>query len=359
MLNQIYWIQVFAAFLTTVSFIGVLRRYAVNWQLVDRPDARKQHDGTVPTIGGLAMGCAFILGVFLLPYGSEQLALLVALSLIMVTGVIDDRFALPTSIRFLSQILATAIMIQWGGVYLSELGDLLGTGPVELGAWAVPFTIFCVVGVINAINMADGLDGLAGGICMIAVAWLLLFAALANRPAMELSLLLLLVGVLAGFLCFNLRHPWRGRAAVFMGDCGSMSLGFVVCWFLVSLSQGEQAALSPMLAVWILGLPLMDTVAIMVRRAFNGQSPVAADRRHLHHLLLKLGFSHQQTVAWLLLVAALFGVVGVGIQWLGGSESVLFYTFWTLFFGYYYLLARTWRKYAARPASIPLRVGAS
>lgn len=334
---------VVCTFLATLVLLALSPPLAARLGLVDQPGARKQHQGSVPLTGGLCMFSVLLVTLLLLDPG-RYTALTAATLLLIAVGLWDDLHELNTRARFLAQIMATVIMIFAGGVSLHELGDLLGTGTVALNLSSLPFTVFCVVGVINAINMADGLDGLAGGLALQMTLWLTLLAALSSHHGGEMPALLCLAAVVVGFLCFNLRHPWRARAAVFMGDAGSMALGFTLCWFLVGLSQDATRAFAPMTAVWIMGLPLLDTVAIMVRRAVNGRSPTAADRQHLHHLLLALGLSHERTVLTLWLAAFALSGIGVAAEFLGVPEYVMFYTFWTLFFIYYYTTARLWRR---------------
>jgi UDP-GlcNAc:undecaprenyl-phosphate GlcNAc-1-phosphate transferase len=231
-----------------------------------------------------------------------------------------------------------------------HLGDLFGLGEVELGGWAVPFTLFGAVGVINAFNMLDGLDGLAGGVALVAVGWLIVLCLTAPTLLQQgdISALLALVAAVAGFLAFNLRHPWQARARVFMGDAGSTMLGFVLSWFMVHLSQGDRAAMAPMTAVWILALPLMDTIAVMFRRIRAGRSPFAADRQHLHHLLLGYGLSEGQVTIWLLGGAFVTGGLGVLANELDVPDYWQFYIFAAVFLLYYRLTTgmRMWRPTA-------------
>lgn len=338
--------NVVLAFCLTLLLVELLDRPARRLGLVDQPDEHKRYKGSIPLIGGIAMCLAFSMAAILsfsvswtqsrvgaLPLSSYSL--FTAMVLLALTGAVDDVYRLTARARFIAQIIATLIMSLLGGVYLNNLGDLLGFGAIPLGFLALPFTVFCVVGVTNAINMADGMDGLAGGLGLIATAWLMLLALLSGQHDTDVVLLLLLMAVLSAFLCLNLRHPWRARAQVFMGDAGSMALGFVLCWFLVKLSQGEQPAFSPITAVWIMGLPLMDTVGLMIRRKRQGRSPTQADRQHLHHLLLRMGFSDGKTTAILLIISTLMGAIGVS-AWLAGiADYIMFYAFIVLFTAYY------------------------
>lgn len=200
-----------------------------------------------------------------------------------------------------------------------------------------------MVGIINAFNMADGTDGLAGGLSLVAALWLTVVALLSGGYSETGMLLLLLTAVIMGFLCFNMRNPWRRRAVVFMGDAGSTMLGFLLAWFAIELSQGAQPAISPIAAVWILGLPLLDTVCIMLRRILKGRSPLAADREHLHHILLLAGYFDARTVAILLMISAGLGAVGVTGSLMAVPEVVMFYAFVGLFGLYFFAMSHAWK----------------
>jgi len=335
------------AFGLCVGLIALLIRPARAWGWVDRPTTRKHHLTPVPLVGGLAMCVAYGLSLLVLPAPPHAYeALLIAMALMTLVGLYDDLRATRPAIRFVLQGGVVLIMVFGGGILLGNLGDLLGLGDVTApGGIALLLTLFCVVGVINAFNMSDGLDGLAGGLALIAAGWLIVLLEIAPiADSGDGDALWTLVMVVAGFLCFNLRHPWRARASVFMGDAGSTMLGFVLAWFLVHLSQNREAVMTPMTAVWILALPLMDTVAVMIRRIRLGHNPFAADRRHLHHLLLSCGLSDGRATALLLAMALMNGAAGVAAHWLEAPECVQFYAFLVLFGGYYLMTARLWER---------------
>ena len=351
------------AFGLCVGLIALLIRPARAWGWMDRPTTRKHHRTPVPLVGGVAMGVAYGLSVLALPekpYSYQEL--LSAMTLLALVGLYDDFRTVRPAIRFLFQIGAVLVMALGGGILLGNLGDLFGLGDVTLlGGIALLVTLFCVVGVINAFNMSDGLDGLAGGLALIVAGWLIVLLQIAPTSYRgDSNALLALVMVIAGFLCFNLRHPWRTRASVFMGDAGSTLLGFVLAWFLVHLSQDPEAVMVPMTAVWLLALPLMDTVAVMIRRIRNGRSPFAADRQHLHHLLLGRGLTDGQATALLLAMALMTGAAGVAAHRLGVPESLQFYAFLALFGLYYRVTARLWKhqRLVAPPAGTAERRGA-
>jgi UDP-GlcNAc:undecaprenyl-phosphate GlcNAc-1-phosphate transferase len=342
MLN--YWIYSGVAFLATMAFIFFLKSPAIHWRLVDYPGGRKTHENAVPLIGGVAIFCGFFLSVLIHGrFWNMHPSLFFACLLLVVVGVADDRHDLSARSRFAAQLLAAVLMTSWGGLYLGSLGDVFGFGIVHLHDWSIPFTVFCVVGVINALNMTDGVDGLAGGLSLLSLA---LFACVAFLSGMvsQFSLLLMLAGSLAGFLGFNFRHPWRSEAAIFLGDAGSMMLGFLLVWFSVALTQGERPAMSPMVAVWMIAVPLLDTVSIMIRRILHGRSPFAADREHLHHLLLFAGLPVGWVVGFILALAALLGAVGLVGWQLKVPDMAMFYGFIGVFVFYYSALEFAWRK---------------
>lgn len=330
----------FLAFPATTALIFFLRRHAARLGLMDVPGGRKQHRDAVPLVGGLGMFggllVAALAGGGLLPANA---ALLAGMGLLALLGFADDRSELSAGIRFLLQAAAALIMVYWGGVRLDNLGNLFGHGDVHLGRWAVPMTVFAVLGVINAMNMIDGADGLAGGLALLA---LLLFAALlAAGAGLSGTLLLPLAFAVAGFLAFNLRTPWRDRAAVFMGDAGSMLLGFALAWYAVELASVRQAV-TPITAVWVLAIPLMDTVSLMIRRLLKGVSPFTPDCEHLHHILQRAGYSHGQTVFIVHLLALLMAGIGIAGWQMGVPEYVMFYAFMALFALYTYGVLHAW-----------------
>lgn len=341
------------ALLATVVLIRLLRRPAAHLGLTDQPSHRKHHQGTVPLIGGIAMMAIFCLSLLgAAPLDHARLGLILALVVLTTVGAVDDARDLSTRSRFIAQMIACGLMMVVGDTLLINLGNLMGTGDIFLGPLGIPFTVFCVVGTINALNMLDGMDGLAGGVTLVATGWLAVVVGLSGSTA-ALSLLVLLAAVILGFLCFNLRHPWRARASVFMGDAGSMGLGFIMAWLLISLSQGDQSALSPITAVWILGLPLMDTVSIMIRRALRGVSPFTADRQHLHHLLQRLGCSDGQTTILLMLAALGLGAVGVSGELLGVAEYWMHLGFWVVFLVYHWGMGKLWQQLDTEPMATP------
>lgn len=315
------------AFLVAAVLSRSLAPLASRIGLVDRPGGRKQHAGVIPIIGGIAMFAGFTVAALALGAAAPGVVpLVVALSVLVFAGVADDLHDLSPRAKLTLQVVAALLMTSWAGVQVSQLGNLVGFGPVSLYGWSIPFTVVCVLGTVNAINMVDGLDGSAGGSALVSALWLA-WAASVQSLALQAVLLLVLCGAIGGFLLWNLRMPWRREAAVFMGDAGSMMLGFALCWFTVDLSQGSGRTLPPIACVWVLAVPLVDMARVMFVRLVRRSGIFSADREHLHHFLLARGWSVQAS-AWAMIAAsAACGAIGV-LGWVAGvPDGVLFYAF--------------------------------
>lgn len=307
----------FVAFTGTALLIMLLRPIANIVGLIDVPNIRSSHSRPTPLIGGLsiyiAVASAYSIpaAMGLVPLNRETGSFFIAGLIVVVVGVIDDYRPLPSSYKFIAQIVASLIMIFGAGVVLNDLGGMTPSGNVVYLGWmSVPFTVFATLGVINALNMCDGLDGLSGIMALISLSGLLL-AAVFGGEVIIAYILMLLAAAIFGFLIFNLRLPGRKRAAVFMGDAGSMFLGLALTWFAIRLSQGGSQVITPAAALWFLMLPIFDTVAMIIRRIRRRRSPFAPDREHLHHVFQMAGFTVNETVV-IMAAAAMIGV-GIGL----------------------------------------------
>jgi hypothetical protein len=207
---------------------------------------------------------------------------------------------------------------------------------------AVPFTIFATIGLINALNMIDGIDGLSGALSFISLGFVVVLASVVGND-LYVVLAIGLMGGVAGFLYFNLRYPSNPRARVFLGDNGSMLLGFLFAWQFIALSQGELRAMTPVTALWLFAVPLMDTVSVMLRRVWLGKSPFHADRNHFHHLFIRAGFRVRDTVALISIFQAMLAAFGIAGQILAVPESLMFGLFLLCFAVYFLVIARPWR----------------
>jgi UDP-GlcNAc:undecaprenyl-phosphate GlcNAc-1-phosphate transferase len=298
------------AFLLAVVLIQALSPIAARVGLLDIPQGRKMHEHPVPATGGLAMFGAFVLPLTLLwPPWNPDWSLLIGLLTLVLVGAIDDAVALGPWTKLGGQV-AAALAMTLPGHHLIGTSIFLGGAGDGLPQMQLVVTVCFVVGVVNAFNMLDGLDGLAGGAAAVALLGLAIVASLSGIIAARVDPLLLLCAVL-GFLVFNLRHRWRPRASVHMGDAGSMMLGGAIAYFAVVLSTGpEKSAALPVL-LWLFALPLFDMLILMVRRAAAGDNPLQGDRRHLHHLLLQAGLPPRLATA--ILIAACSALGGAGL----------------------------------------------
>jgi UDP-GlcNAc:undecaprenyl-phosphate GlcNAc-1-phosphate transferase len=334
-------------FALTALFLAGLRPLAFRVGLVDKPDQdRKHHEGAVPLVGGIGMGLAFFVGCYYLQlYGGGFWGLWAGGFLLLFVGAIDDYSDLGAGIRFVAQIFAAGMMVFFGDVVLRDLGAIgWSEWAIGLGSLAIPFTIFSMVGVINALNMMDGVDGLAGSVSLTTVAGVAVLALYhGGSEGLAVGVTLLLAMAILAFLLFNWRHTGNRKALLFMGDAGSMFLGFIVCWLFIRFSQGEDRLFSPVVALWLFALPLIDTVTMMLRRVMKGNSPFAADREHFHHIFLAAGFSQRATVCILLGISvfcASFGVLG---EILEIPENIMFLMFILLFCAHFWMTRHAWK----------------
>ncbi len=336
-------LSAFIAFAVTLLFILLLRPVAIKIGLVDYPGGRKVHQGNIPLIGGLAMFVGFSFAILTLPISLQHYrSLLAACLVLIIAGVLDDFHELSARQKMLAQIVAVFIMMLWGKVQLVTLGQLDFSHNVTLGYFAIPFTLFAVVGVINAMNMIDGLDGLAGGLALIQLIFLSVLAIMAGRT-IDMKIMLLVISTLVAFLIANLPYASNDRFKIFMGDAGSMFLGLVIAWFCVKLSQGQPAAISPVTMLWIVAVPLFDSISAIIRRVSKGLSPFYPDKAHLHHVFLHFGFSKRQTLLIIYGIAFCLGLAGVIMAKLGISQLVMLVSFIVLFTMYLYGINAAWK----------------
>lgn len=324
--------------LTSLSLL-VLQPVAYKMGLIDEPGGRKTHEAATPLIGGVGIYVGIVLVTFFEPAVLNHYAPLLALSgVILFVGILDDLREISVRSRMLAQGGAALLMAVLAGNQLLGFGDLLGFGPIGLGVLAVPLTAFATVGVINAVNMSDGMDGLCGGMVVIALSFLAIMAFQAGDTVLLVFIATLIFSLL-GFLALNNRLLWRRPALVYLGDAGSTFLGFVMAWLLIEGSQGARSVMPPVLALWFLAVPLIDTVYLLVTRPLRGQSPFTPGRDHVHHKLLRAGLSVSATVTVLYGVGIALGLGGLIAHRLGASESQLFYAFLGLFVLYALLSA--------------------
>ncbi|SMF52802.1 UDP-GlcNAc:undecaprenyl-phosphate GlcNAc-1-phosphate transferase [Xaviernesmea oryzae] len=299
-----------ATFVLGVSLVVILRNLAVTFQLVDRPDAvRKRHRGTIPLCGGIAIFTAFAVASFI-QGGPDLFGLNFWLGLLVITliGVVDDRMPLPAVGRLIMQLAMAVTFVGGTDIGSLSLGVLLsGNGPLLLPLFYFIGVLF-VTGLVNSWNMLDGVDGLAGGVAAVALIWLMIIAGSEGMTEFIPSLETLFI-CLCAFLVFNMRSPWRARASVFLGDAGSTALGATIAYVILLLATRSSAVSFPAL-LWVVIVPVVDTLSLIVRRFLAHRSPMSADRWHLHHLLLDHGLTPAATTNSLMAASAICGGIG-------------------------------------------------
>jgi UDP-GlcNAc:undecaprenyl-phosphate GlcNAc-1-phosphate transferase len=306
------WLAFSAATVVTIIVIAALRPVAERLDFVDRPGGRKIHDAQVPVVGGLAMWVGFFVGSAVLPAEVRPPLVATALGFMFVTlGLLDDRFSLSAAFRLAVQGLGAIVMVLLGGLAVHFVGSPFGPEIVVFDGWAA--TMLCVLlvaGAMNAMNMVDGIDGLAGSLAALAFS-AVATVALASGNAEVLAISVIAVGVAAAFLIFNLPLGFNRPIRTFMGDAGSLFLGFLLSWSLIALSQDSQSIVSPVTLLWLIAMPIFDMGSTAIGRMANGHSPFFADTSHFHHSLLRRGLP----VPAALVVLIALSVVWIGVGW--------------------------------------------
>ncbi len=302
---------VIVAFAVTVVFVAILRPVAKSIDLVDKPGGRKNHIGVVPIVGGIAMFAGMIAAFTLLPDGWVDWSAIIAGSAILViVGVIDDRFHIPAAARLSAQIAVVVLMVYGAGMPMASIGDPFGTGELVMGRGTLLFTMLVTISMINAYNFVDGADGLAGSLALIT---LLAVADVATIGHPMAAISFVIIAAIIGFLVFNFPTVLNRKARSFMGDAGSTLLGFSIVWVTIGISQGPDRLISPVHCLWFASIPIYDMFTCFVRRLLKRQSPFTPGRDHFHHVLLRGGFGVRKTLAILTglqLVYVLIGLAG-------------------------------------------------
>jgi len=311
-----------AAAVVALISTPVVRSLAFRVGAVDVPkDNRRMHKHPIPRMGGLAIFFGFILSVLMFSKLDDQLrSMLLGAVIIVILGIFDDIYALSAKLKFVVQILAALIAV-FGGHRIDFLSNIniFSSEPFwELGWLSVPISVIWIVGITNAVNLIDGLDGLACGVSTISSMTLLVIALVVSEPEVAI-LMAALSGACLGFLPYNL-NP----AKIFMGDTGSTFLGFVLAVVSIQGLFKVAAIISFAVPFLILGLPIFDTCFAILRRVSHGQSPMAPDRGHIHHRLIDMGLTQKQAVAVLYVISAILGLSAVVLTTTGVEKAMMF-----------------------------------
>lgn len=308
--------------------------------LVDYPDYRKHHAQPTVTAGGLSIFVTLLIcSVFLLPQEHGILVYFVCSSMLIVLGLLDDISDIPALHRLITQSFIALLMCFQGGLYITELGNLFGLGELNLGYFGYLLTVIAVIAAINAFNMIDGIDGLLGSTALIVFSALsMLFALSGDMNSLKFSLLITCSIIPYLWVNLQIRPVWLEK--IFMGDTGSMLIGFSVVWLLIQATQGETRSLSVTTALWIICFPLMDMARVMLSRKWQGQPMMAADRTHLHHLLADNRWLRKKPLAMINLFSFTAAAIGIVLEVSGVPVAVSLLLFLCTFAGYVYSVHR-------------------
>ena len=308
-----------------VSFMmtPVVKTFAYKVGAIDVPkDNRRMHKTPIPRLGGLAIFIGFMVSILLFAHiTSEMKSILLGAVIIVVLGVVDDIMALPAMLKFVVQIGAALIPATNGVQILAFSNPNIFSADLYwvLGGLSVPFTVLWIVGLTNAVNLIDGLDGLANGVSAISATTMLVIALMASEAQVAI-VMAALVGASVGFMTYNL-NP----AKMFMGDTGATFLGYILATMSIQGLFKYYAVISFVVPFMILGLPIFDTAFAFIRRIAHGQSPMHADRSHIHHRLIDMGLNQKQAVATLYVISAILGLSAVVLTTSGEQKAILLF----------------------------------
>ena len=313
------------AFLVALITTPIVKSLAQKWGAVDVPkDGRRMHDHPIPRMGGLAIFLGFLLSVILfIPFvqtdglGMQLQGMLLGAVIIVVLGILDDIYALPALPKLIVQIVAAVIAVCSGNVIETISNPNIFSNDLywELGWLSIPVTVIWIVAVTNAVNLIDGLDGLACGVSTISSMTVLVIALTVAEPTVAV-LMACLAGGCIGFLPYN-----TNPAKIFMGDTGSTFLGYVLAVVSIQGLFKYYTLISFVVPFLMLGLPIFDTCFAFIRRIAHGQSPMHADRSHIHHRLIDMGL--KQAVAVLYVISAILGLSAVVLTTIGSLRAML------------------------------------
>ena len=331
------------SFFATTAGIYFLVPFTHKLGLTDSPDIRKNHVGVIPLIGGIAIYTTVTVAALLfIDLSQELLLLLISCGFIVFTGALDDKYNINFRIRLIVQSIASLVMIFGVGIKISSLGNLFGLGDVELGILTVPITVLAYLTIINAFNLIDGMDGLAGGLSFVSFFTLSLLVGARVSDSTQL-ILALFMGSLASYLIFNLNLIPRHLPKVFLGDAGSTLLGFAICTFLIRYTQDKKAIIEPVTAIWFVAIPLFDMLTTVFRRIKHKKSPFKPDRTHIHHIFLRAGFNSRSAFLTIISIAGIISAIGY-IQEVNEIPAILSFSLITLlFFIYTRAIGHAWK----------------
>lgn len=294
---------------------------------IDHPSKRKVHNKPVARLGGAGIFIGMMVCLYYVKIDHSLSILLMGSVFIFLVGLWDDLYMLSGKIKFSLMAVSLSLVIWFSGLQVESLGNLMGLGEIRLGSFSIPFTVFATIGLISAINFIDGLNGLAGGLSLMPSVIMLGFGFYAVNHDMAL-IDCAFIGALTGFLIFNFPH-----GKIFMGDSGSMLLGYWLSIFLIFLFGKDNHAYRPMIAVLLLFVPIFDTIRLTAVRIIKSKSPFTASYVHVHHIFYRCGISHKDTTLILYLVAIIPAYFALVTRDRSGWEHLPFVILYASLFG--------------------------
>jgi UDP-GlcNAc:undecaprenyl-phosphate GlcNAc-1-phosphate transferase len=315
---MLYLAAFIAALILSLIITPVIIKLAHKLNFIDKPGARKINTKATATAGGTAIYLAFMIPLrFFVPADPTIKGIIIGGSFMLILGLLDDKFEISAPVKFGGQIIGALILIYYG-VKINFITNPFG-GFIYLGIYTIPFTVFWIVSIINTINLIDGLDGLAAGVSIIAV--LTLFAVgLQENQILAPMLAVLLAGSCLGFLKYNF-NP----AEVFMGDTGSMFIGYIIAAVSITGALKSATAVTIFVPMLALAVPILDTTFAIVRRVFNDRPIGEADHGHIHHRLLAIGMNQKQAVISVYVISTILGTIAFVINGIKFDHALIIF----------------------------------
>jgi UDP-GlcNAc:undecaprenyl-phosphate/decaprenyl-phosphate GlcNAc-1-phosphate transferase len=315
----------FLALLCSIALIPIIRRLSIQIGLIDHPGGRKQHKASIPLAGGPAIVLSVALSLYIWGIPEEYQGMVYAAAGLFLIGFIDDLFDISAKFRLFTQFSLVVFALYWDSIWLTQI-TFTNNLVLELGAFQYPITALLVLGIMNAINMLDGLDGLSSGVVLIILGFIAGISVIAGNHSTTL-ISVTTFGAVLGFWGFNYRFSWREKASVFMGDSGTTVLGFVLPVLAIKLAAVSKQSVPSSMLLWLFAIPLWDICAVVLKRLKDGKSPLQAGRDHIHHVLLNAGLSVRQSLHLVYLLTITTISFGVALQYFGMVQAEAYAAF--------------------------------
>ena len=302
-LNYLVFISIYI--LVNIFFILLYSKIAIYFDFLDRPDVRKNHKGDIPPVGGISIFSSIALFYYFLDFNFQLNIIFFCSLLLLFVGILDDKFQIGVTIRLFIQTLVCLIVVG-AGIKIVNIGNYDLFNIDNLGIYGLLITIICVVGLTNAINFMDGIDGLSSGLLFASILSIAIYLYLEGN-LQNFNLFTFLFLSLLIFMFFNFQNI---KFKIFLGDSGTNSLGFLISWLLIYFSQPDINGFHPVLVLWCVTIPVFDFICITTNRILNKKNPFFPDRKHIHHLLMSTGLTNFKISLFLIILSFVFSFIG-------------------------------------------------